>query len=143
MRTITRLAAAVLALGLLVAACGDDDDTSTATTSAARAFCDDREELRTDLKGLTDFDVLKSGTDALREQFDKVRDDVSALRESAKEAAPEEVAALDQAVTDLETALEALGNGEITAANARDAIAAIGRIGTSGQELLSTLDSLC
>jgi hypothetical protein len=97
-------------LGTL-AACGDDDDSSSATTaaptttSAEEALCADREELTTAVQGLTDLDIVASGTDGLQAALTDVKDSLSGLKESASDNFQPEVEAVESSIQDLETAI--------------------------------------
>jgi hypothetical protein len=154
--------AAIALVGLVVlAGCGDSDDETTDTTdgsaattgqptsttsgqaAADDAFCAAGDDLREDVEALADLDVVAEGVDGVRQQLDTIQDDVAALRESGREVAADEIASLETALDDLRTAVDALAGGDISAANARNAIAAIGEVGTAANAVRTQLDEAC
>lgn len=132
----TLVVALLVAAGLLVG-CGDDDDSPEA------AYCEQVDELEQSLADLRNLDVVAQGTDELRARVDEVRTNLSEVRAAAPDAAPEAADAFDTAFSSLQSAVEALGDGELTAATARDAIAAIGATATAAQDYFAALDEAC
>jgi len=151
-RRALALAAAAMAISLL-AGCGDSDDEATDTTdevasttggqAAADEFCAAGDDLRDDVEGLADIDIVADGVDGVREQLDTIQDDVAALRESGRDVAADEIASLETALDDLRAAVDTLAGGDISADNARDAIAAIGAVGTAAGSVRTELDQAC
>jgi hypothetical protein len=154
-RSSTRLALAmILAMVIAVlAGCGDSDDEPASTTAqpittddqaaAGEAFCTAGDDLRDDVAALADIDVVAEGADGVRQQLETIEDDVATLRESGSDVAADEVESLETALGDLRTAVDALAGGDISAANARDAIAAIGAIATAADSVRTQLDEAC
>jgi hypothetical protein len=104
------LPALVLAVG--IGACSDDDSPdTTAETSDAEQVCDDWTQLQAAVTALADVDVVADGTDALRTAVDGVTGALEQLRDSAGEAAGDEVDALGSAVDELTTEVSGLADG--------------------------------
>lgn len=135
----------MLALSIAsLAACGDDADSSgtTTTTSAEQAYCADLDQLKSDVASITDMDVVADGTDAVTAQFDTLKDDLSALKSSAGDAASSEISTMETALDDLQSALGAV-SGDLTLANASDVLTAVQSVGTAGTAVVTTLESAC
>jgi hypothetical protein len=141
-----RALAAALAILLPLAACGDDDDDQTAsstTTSSGDALCSAVGDLEDDIGALVDLDVVADGTDAVKSSLSAIRADFAEIRDQAPDTAPDEADAFDSALTSLEEAVEAVGDGTLTADSARDVIAAAASTVTTGQAYLGALDDAC
>jgi hypothetical protein len=130
------------AIGL--AACEDDSESSdtTTTTTPGQVYCADADQLRDDLSSLADLEVPDDGTDALTAQIDALESDVSTLKSSASEVASTEIAAFEASVDDLQSALSSI-SGDLTLSNAASVVRAIESVGTSGSDVVSTLDEAC
>lgn len=116
-----------------LAGCGDDDD-----ESAQDQYCAAGESLRSSIGALTDLDLIAEGTDGLNAAVDQVRDDADALRDAASETTEDDVAALEQSIDDLRSAIEALG-GELSADNVSGVATAIESTATSATAVFDTL----
>ena len=114
------------------AGCSDDEE------SAQESYCAAGDSLESNLGALTDLDLIAEGTEGLNTAVEQVQSDLVELRESASEAAADDVSALEQSVDDLETAISSLG-GDLTSDNAAAVGASIRRVGTSAQAVLATL----
>ena len=134
---------AVLPAVLLVGCSKSDSASTTTTTSADQAYCDDVATLKTDLSALADLDVISQGTDALKQQVTKIEDDLTSLKSSAKGSAATQIDAFDSSVTDLNSSIEKLGDGDLTIATAGEAITAVSTTVTDGQAVFTELDSAC
>lgn len=129
-----RAAAVAMLTGVLVVAgCGSDDD-----ESAQDRYCAAGESLETSLDELADLDLVAEGTDGLTAAVDQVQSDLADLRDSASDAAADEVSALEQAVDDLNDAISAL-DGDLTSDNASSVGAAIENVATAAQSVRDTL----
>ena len=112
----------MLALSIAsLAACGDDSDSAgtTTTTSAQQAYCADADQLKSDVASIKDMDVVADGTDAVTAQMDTLKDDLSALKSSAGDAASSEISTFETSLDDLQSSLSAV-SGDLTLANASD-----------------------
>jgi len=110
-----------LTLGAAVlAACGDDE-------SAQDRYCEAGESLNASVSALFDLDVVAEGTNGLRSAIEDVNNDLTELRDSASDAASDEVDALNDAVGALDDALNAAGDS-LTADNATGVVDAIGGV---------------
>lgn len=135
----------ILALSIgSLAACGDDSESAgtTTTTSAEQAYCADLDQLKRDVASITDMDVVADGTDAVTAQFDALKDDLSALKSSAGDAASSEITTMETALDDLQSALSAVA-GDLTLANASDVVSAVQSVATAGTAVVTTLESAC
>ena len=121
-------------LGSLLAACGDDDDGQ----SAQEKYCAAGESLRESVDSLVSLDVIAVGTEGLEDALNQVFDDAETMKDSATDAAAEEIDAFEQAVDAGRSALEDLG-GEITAANANAVVASVDAITSSVSAVYATL----
>lgn len=150
------LAAAVL-LGLVVslAACGSDSKssstteaaattaTTTATTSgsstpgtASAEVCAARDDLQSSINDLKDVN-LSSGTAGVQAAITKIKDNVATLKSAAGDDLQPQVTALQDALTDLETALKNVSSGGMAAV-----ITAGTKVATTGAALLTALQGL-
>ena len=125
-------AAAMLAGVVVVAGCGGDDE------SAQDRYCAAGESLESSLDELTGLDLVAEGTDGLTAAVDEVQSDLDDLRDSASEAAADEVSALEQAVDDLSDAISTLG-GDLTSDNASAVGTAIENVATAARSVRDTL----
>ena len=132
-RAISLAAVAVLSIGGL-AACGDDDDEMT----DQEKYCAAGDDLRTSLDELFNLDIVSTGTDGLNEAVGAVSEDLDELRGAAEGAAADEVAALDDAISDVGTAISDL-SGELTAENATAIGTAIQEAGAAADAVYQTL----
>lgn len=123
------------AVGL--AACGDDES-SADTTSAQEQYCEAVSSLQSDVTSLRDVDVLAEGTDAFESALQTIRDDLSALRDSADDAAADDVDALSEAVDELASSLADLGD-DLNVENAGTVATAVGNVVSSAQAVFGTL----
>ena len=141
----------VLAVVLVLGACGDDDDddggggqaATTTTTAGGDELCPAVDDLRQDVGALDDVDVVQEGTSAVEDQLDAIRDDLSQIRQAAPDTAPDEADAFDRALTSLDDAGEAVGDGELTAESARDLADAAASTVRTGDSYLQALDEAC
>ncbi len=117
-RSRIRFAFAMLCAGSLLAtgssSCGDDDG-----ESAQDRYCQAGAELESSVAALVELDLIAEGTNGLESAIQAVDDDLTVLDETANEASADDVDALEQAFTDLESALAGLEGG-ITAQNVSD-----------------------
>ena len=129
---------------MLAASCGDDDDdpssadpstTETTTTAPADDLCEDREALRSSVDALKGVDVRAEGTDGVETALAAVQDDLVEVGESADSALQPEVDAVQDAIDELEPAVEAIGDG-----GAAEAATAIAAVATSAATLIESLD---
>lgn len=130
----SRLAGTALALTLGAAAlvaCGDDE-------SAQDRYCEAGESLNASVAALFDLDVVAEGTNGLRSALEDVENDLTELRESASDAASDEVDALNDAVDELNDALSAAGDS-LTANNATGVVDAIGGVRSAFAAIGDTL----
>ena len=95
--TITAVSSAAIA----VAACGGSDKPG---------YCQQREQLSTQIAQIRDTNVIKEGTDTLRTRVDAALTQTQKLADSAKSDFPNETRDLDVAATSVKTSLTALQN---------------------------------
>lgn len=148
-----RVLVGALAVLLALGACGDDDDgdetadsTTTAeatTTSTGEALCDAVDDLEQDIGSVGDIDVVAEGTNAVEASLSAIRDDFAEIRELVPDTAPEEADAFESALTSLDDAITAVGDGTLTAESAQDVVAAVTSTVGAGQDYLRALDDAC
>ena len=132
---------ALVALGVLVAACGDDDDstsseqTTTTTTAPVDDVCADRDALQSSVDGLKDVDVAAEGTNGVKAAADDVATSLAALKASAGPELQADVTAVEDALGDLDSAA-----ADIEADGAAPALSAVASVATSAATLLESLD---
>ena len=131
---LIRTVIACVALGALLVSCGDDDDSATATTVAD--VCADREALRESVDVLTNVDVVAEGTNGVSAAVSDVEDDLAVLRSSAGDAVEPQVQAVEDALGDLETAVDEIDSGGASAA-----LAAMSDLASSAATLLDSLEA--
>jgi len=157
------LAAAVL-LGLVVslAACGSDSKSSSTTEAAptteaavtteaagttaasgsstpgtaSAELCAARDDLQSSITDLKDVN-LSSGTAGVQAAITKIKDNVATLKSTAGDDLQPQVTALQDALTDLETALKNVSSGGMAAV-----ISAGTKVATTGAALLTALQGL-
>ena len=160
-----RWVVACVAVGILAAACGGDDDSSTTTagvtTTIAAAVttapaasgttvdggsappssdvCADRDELASSVEALQDVDVVAEGTNGVETAIADVKDDLDTLRTSAGAELQPQVEAVQDAIDELETAVEGLDSD-----GAEEALTAVSNLaGVAGTLLASLEDGTC
>ena len=101
-RSSVRYAAPLAALGLALGAvaCSSDD--------AGASTCDEAQAFAESLRSLVGVDVVSSGTDGLNEALDEVESSWDGLEAAAKDQFGTEVEALDSALGDAVSTIEAL-----------------------------------
>ena len=133
-RRSVRVGAAVMLVAAVVAAgCGSDDD-----ESAQDRYCAAGASFESSLDELAGLDLVAEGTDGLNAAVDQVQSDLDDLRDSASDAAADEVSALEEAVDDLTDAISTLG-GDLTSDNASAVGTAIDNVSAAAQSVLDTL----
>jgi outer membrane murein-binding lipoprotein Lpp len=142
-RLVVMVAAVVLTVGL-VAGCGDDEDEDSAPTegTSEEAFCAAGDSLESNVDGLGDIDIIAEGTNALDAQFDAIKSDLEDLRTSGSEVAANETATLEDAVDQLETDLDALGE-DMTAEGARAVRDSANDVVTAARAVHDNLEATC
>jgi HAMP domain-containing protein len=121
---------ALLSLGGL-AACGDDE-------SAQDRYCAAGDEFRASLDALLDLELLSGGVPAVSEALDTVRADLTELRETATEAAADEVEALEQAINGIGDSLSDAGT-ELSIEKVEAVGTAFSDAASAAQEVYATL----
>jgi hypothetical protein len=132
---IARGVLAVLAIAMLIGACGDDDDSSATTTAPEDAVCDDAQALTASVDDLKEVDLVAEGTDGASAAITAVKDDLSAFSESAGDEVQPQVQAVEDAIDELETAVENLDSDP-----AGTALQAVSDVASSAGTLIATLD---
>lgn len=130
------LPAALMAMALLVSACGDDEK------SDEDAFCDAASSLEEHVSALGEMDVAAEGTDALKEAIGEIEDDLTALRDAGAEVAEAELDALNDSVDSLEGTV-----GDAAESPSADDVAAIvsgvGAAISAADAVVTTLQDAC
>lgn len=90
------------------------------------------------ITALADLDLIAEGTNGLESAIEAVRSDVNTLVDTATDAAADESDALEQAIGELESAIEGLA-GSITADNVSSLVTAIQNVGSAAQAVYGTL----
>lgn len=99
-RVIAATAVVLLCLAIGAAGCGG--------SSSKPSYCQDRTNLENSVKGLASVDIKSGGTNALKQQLQKVQSDAKALVASAKGDFPNQTQAVSSAVSSLETTAKQL-----------------------------------
>jgi hypothetical protein len=140
---IVRLVVACLALGLLLASCGDDDDgdgSSSAaterTTTTAASVCTDREALESSVAALQDVDVRAEGANGLTAAIGTVEDDLRAFGDSAGSELQPQVDAVQDSIDQLKTAVDNLDSDGVAAA-----VSAVSGVASSTATLVGSLEA--
>jgi hypothetical protein len=164
--TPARLASLVVftaALGV-AAACGSDEPSvssatsGAATTSAGSAvtsggatttpagstpgtasaeLCTQREALKSSIDDLRNINIVQAGASGVQEALTKVKDNLEGVQQAAGDDLKPQVQAFKDALSNLETAVKDIGSGGASAA-----ITALQDVGTTGSDLLTSLDDL-
>jgi hypothetical protein len=133
-RVVGIVALAGLSLGF-ASACGSDE-------SAEDAFCDAGDSLRSNIETIGDIDILAGGTDAVSERFEAIESDLAQLEDSGSDVAADEISALDSAVNELGSALEALGGG-VSVEDAQQLGTSITAVVSAAGDVLERLSTTC
>jgi hypothetical protein len=136
-RVVGVVVLAGLSLGF-ASGCGSDESTE----SAEDLFCDAGDSLRTNIETVADIDVVAGGTDAISERFTAIESDLQQLQDSGSDVAADEISALDSAVDDLGSALEALGD-DISVANAQQLATSVAEVVSAAGDALEQLSTTC
>jgi hypothetical protein len=164
---LARAAVACIATTVFVGACGDDSTDSQSTTAASATasaatpeatqgastavstagasspggsgdVCADREALRSSVDALTDVDVVAEGTNGVTAAIAGVKDDLTALRESAGAELRPDVQAVQDAVDELETTV---GTGTIGSGSVVGTATALATVASAATALLDSLET--
>jgi len=133
---LARRVFAALAVAMLMAACGDDDDSSSTTTAPTDDVCDDAQALSASVDELNDVDLAAEGTDGASAAISAVKDDLTAFSESASEELQPQVQAVEDAIDELETAVDNLDSDP-----AGTVLQAVSDVASSASTLIATLDA--
>jgi len=117
----------------LLAGCGSDDD-----ESAQDKYCEAGQSLESSVAALGNLDLVAEGTDGLESALGAAEDDVNELRDTASDAAADDVSALQESLDNLESAISDLG-GEVTSENVSALSTAVQNVSTSAQAVYGTL----
>ena len=117
----------------LLAGCGNDDD-----KSAQDKYCEAGQSLESSVLALGNVDLIAEGTDALEPALGAVVDDVKELRDTASDAATDDVNALQESLDNLGSAISGLGD-EVTAENVSTLATEVQNVSTSAQAVYGTL----
>ena len=148
-----RAAVAVLGLVLVAGACGSSSSssskptttvapTTTTTagpqTSASAALCSARDALQKSVQDLTNVDVVKNGTSSLQTALDNVKTNLEAVKSAASSDLQPQVKALQDSLSQLQTAVSNVGSGGGLAA----IVTAAQDVARNGSTLFSSLQNL-
>ena len=124
-------------------------DTTTATTatvttvaSAKQPVCAARVSLKQSVAALANPALLAGGKSAIQPVLDTVKTNLAAVSNSAGAVYKPQVDEVDTAVSELETALSKLGNGN-TSQDVKDVATAIAKVSSTATTLVTTLQAVC
>lgn len=148
--TRLRSAATAAALALILAACGSSGDSTTSaspsavppTASATSAVCADLDVAQSAFDELAGTEVVKEGTNVLKDRFASFQSAVQTLGASAKVEFAGEVEALDSAVAGLRAAIDQLSDSP-SLADAKAVGSALGPVGDSFTALSGAVRTAC
>jgi len=158
-RIVPRVAQWMLALpvlcglALLTAGCSSSSSSSSASSTSApatsasatasdAALCADAAALRTSLNELIHVNVGSGAAGQITTDLNNVRAALSTLISNAHGQFQPQTSALSTALTNLGTAVSNLAANP-GASTISGVVAALGRVGTAGQNLLSALNTSC
>ena len=133
-RVLIILVGGLLALAV-AAGCGDE-------STAEEAYCEAGDNLQNSVDALRDLDVVAEGTGALDERIGNIKDDLETLKGRAGDVASDEIAALNTAIEDAQTARDELGDN-LTAAGAQDVLASVSEVVDASRSVRDTLSAAC
>ncbi|KHL17837.1 UNVERIFIED_CONTAM: hypothetical protein LK11_09620 [Mumia flava] len=128
------LAGLVLLAAVSLGACGSEDDEPTSQD----AYCDAAADLRSSVDALTNLDLVGEGTNGLESAVDAVGEDVSTLKDTAGDAASDEVDALSDSIDDLKSAIGDAGD-QLSSESVSAVSDAVSSVATSAQAVEDTL----
>jgi hypothetical protein len=140
-RIVAGTAIACIAFGL--AGCSSDSGSSStsSTTTSKDAVCADKTALENSVTSLKNVD-LTGGKSSVTDAVNKVKKNLDALGESVKADLKPEVDDVKSALTDLQTAVEGIGDGSLTD-NLQSVGTAVAKVGSTASTLFSSLSSKC
>lgn len=118
------------------AGCGSDGE------SSEDAFCEAGDNLRTNVEGIAEIDVIAGGTDAISEKFSAIQSDLQQLQDSGSDVASDEISLLESAVDELDSALGALGD-DISVEAALAVANSAASVVTAAGDVLDRLSTTC
>ena len=127
---------------LAVSGCASSDATSPAAAASEADLCASADALRSSVAELRDVQVVENGTDALRQAFADVGNDVDRLADQARGEFSDQVSGVQSAAGDLGTAIDALTSAPSAVALA-DARSAVQTLVTETDALLADVRSSC
>ena len=151
------VAATCVAAMLLVAVVGcssksgnsASSTSSTAVSSSSTTYptgkeqvCQARDQLKSSVTALTKPALLAGGATSIKAAADKVKSDLTDLKAAAKDDYKPQVDAVQTSVDDLESAVGALGDGNVSQ-NLQAVGTAIAAVGTSTSDLFTQLKTAC
>jgi hypothetical protein len=114
----------------------ETESTASADTGGTSGDpCADRDALRSSLSELVDVDVIAEGTNGLTAAIDTVKEDLSAVQESAGDEIQSEVDAVRSALDDVETAVSNGATNDVAGT-----ATALAGLASAGSDLLAALD---
>ena len=116
--------------------------TSASYPAGKEQICHARDQLRTSITNLTDQKLLTAGTTAIKASVDQVQTDFDAVKVAGKQDYQAQVSDMQDALQQLQTAVDDLGNGE-TASNLRAVGTAVTATGAAAEDLFTQLKTAC
>jgi hypothetical protein len=116
--------------------------TSTSYPAGKEQICQARDQLRLSITTLTDQGLLAAGTTAIKASVDQVQTDLDAVKTAAKQDYHAQVTDLQDALTQLQTAVGNLGSGD-AAENLRTVGKAVTATGAAAEDLFTQLKTAC
>jgi hypothetical protein len=105
--------------------------------TASAELCAQRDALRSSIDDLKNLNIVQAGASGVQDALTKVKDDLEGVQQAAGDDLKPQVQAFKDALSNLETAVKDIGSGGASAA-----ISALEDVGTTGNDLLTSLDDL-
>jgi hypothetical protein len=109
---------------------------STPVTASAE-LCAQRDAVKSSFDDLKDVNIVQDGASGIQDALTKVKDSLVGVEQAASDDLKPQVQAFKDALSNLETAVKDIGSGGAAAA-----VTALQEVGTTGDTLLTSLQSL-
>ena len=134
---------AVTAIAVVtVTGCSSSSKSSSGTTTTLRTVCTELSDLKASVAALTNPQVLTEGKNGIQAALDAVKADLDRVAAAAGANYKPQVDAVKSSVSDLQTAVDNLGNGN-PPTNIQAVGTAIASVGATAATLITALQAGC
>ena len=130
---------------MLAVACGDDETTNGTSTATPEevTVCDQADSVQQSVSALSAVDITEEGTNALDAAVADVKTELEALKETVSAEVEDEVQGLEDAVTEAEDILSGIDNDATLNEKIDDVQSAFTGVATAAAALADALSQEC